>query len=334
MHKPIVFMFSGQGSHYYQMARELFDKQPVFRRWMERLDGIVWDILRMSVLERLYRAEHRKSDPFDKLLYTHPAIFMVEYSLAQLLMETGIVPSYVLGSSLGEFASVAVAGVLDYDSAFRAVIQQAKLLEEYCPPGGMIAVLADSKLYQQEPAFFENCELASVNFDSHFVVSGGREELQRVVEFLRHKELSYQMLQVSRGFHSSWLDAAAPAYLSFIKGLTFHAPRIPLVSSVYGEILTEIPDDYLWQVSRRPVLFPRAVQTLQTARNPTYLDLGPGATLVNFIKYNRALGTGVSLFPIITPFGSDSRNLANVSEMLACRKRESDVLHSTRRIEP
>src|SRR3990172_1974894 len=117
MGRSIVFMFSGQGSQYYQMGKDLFTLQPVFREWMNRLDHIAYTITGEHVLDKLYHEKKRMDEPFDRVLYSHPATFMVGYSLARLLIESGIYPAYVLGASLGEFVSATVAEVMGLEDA-------------------------------------------------------------------------------------------------------------------------------------------------------------------------------------------------------------------------
>ena len=123
--KPVIFMFPGQGSHYYHMGRELFEKQPYFRAWMLKGDRLVQERLGCSVLEHLYGLENKKTTPFTRTLLTYPAVFLVQYSLAQTLLEQGLEPDYVLGVSMGSFAALAVAGVLSYEEALLAAIEQA-----------------------------------------------------------------------------------------------------------------------------------------------------------------------------------------------------------------
>ncbi|MGA1876364.1 MAG: acyltransferase domain-containing protein, partial [bacterium] len=133
MSDQVVFLFSGQGSHYYQMGRELYERHPGFRKWMLMGDGLASDLIGLSVLEQLYNDPFRKSDRFDRTLYTHPAIFLVEYALARTVMDMGIEPTHVLDSSLGGFAAAAVAGVLSFEEALTAVVEQAKVLEAQRP---------------------------------------------------------------------------------------------------------------------------------------------------------------------------------------------------------
>src|SRR5579872_4118204 len=105
-------MFSGQGSQYFQMGRSLYDNNDTFRHWMMQLDGIARELSGNSVIEALYAPQRRIGDVFDRTALTHPAIFMVEYSLAQTLIHAGVCPDIVLGVSLGSFAAAAVAGFL------------------------------------------------------------------------------------------------------------------------------------------------------------------------------------------------------------------------------
>jgi len=171
MKKPIIFMFSGQGSQYYRMGEELFNSNPIFRRWIIKLDSIGAEMIGQSVLKELY-GNKRKSDVFNRTLLTHPAIFMIECALTRTLQEIGIEPDCVIGTSLGEFVSAAVAGVMDVEEILECVITQAQMLERYCQRGGMLAVIHDVNLYGETQEIYENSELAAVNYCSHFVVSG------------------------------------------------------------------------------------------------------------------------------------------------------------------
>ena len=148
--RPLVFMFSGQGSHYYHMASDLFETHSLFKGWMELMDKRVQELIGESVLEKLYDAEKKKSDPFNRMLYTNPAIFMLQYSLAQVFIADSIRPDYVLGASLGEFVAAAVSGVASWQDVLEAVVVKAQIMEEQCPPGGMMAILASP---DKQPAF-------------------------------------------------------------------------------------------------------------------------------------------------------------------------------------
>ena len=318
--KQVIFMFSGQGSHSYQMGKELFEQHPTFHKWMLTLNDIASETLGESLLDKLYDKTKSSSDLFDQTLYTHPAIFMVEYALAQVLLEDGIEPDYVLGTSMGEFASAAVAGVISVEEALKAVVKQAQVLETHCQKGGMTAILHNPTLFNETPQLVNLSELASVNFHSHFVVSGKPESLKEIERFLRQKNLASQSLPVSVGFHSALIEPAAPIYTDFLKHKTYQPPKIPLISCVYADILTSLPQNYLWEVIRKPILFQQTVQALENKQAYVYLDLGPSGTLANFVKYNLTKQSQSKSFPILTPFGQSLKNLEKVKDFLSARK--------------
>lgn len=318
MEKSVVFMFSGQGSQYYQMGREFFEQHPVFRERMIELNNIVLDVGGTSIIDELYNKKRQIGNEFSSTLYTHPAIFMVQYALTQILLEDGVSPDYVMGASLGEFVSAAVADVMSVKELLGLVIGQAQAFEFYCQNGGMTAIIYDSSLYKETPLIYENSELASVNFDSHFIISGRIDKLNNIEKFIESLGIVYQRLPVSYGFHSSLIDPAANYYLHFIRDKYYAKPQISLMSCLYGTQLTELPSDYFWQIARQPLKFPKAIRELEKeqSQNLIYLDLGPGGTLGNFAKRNIGLTSQSDVYAIMTPFNRDLNNLAKVKEVL------------------
>ncbi|MBT7589451.1 MAG: ACP S-malonyltransferase [Candidatus Scalindua sp.] len=312
MSRPIVFMFSGQGSQYYQMGKNLFDNCPAFKRWMLRLDGIANKILGNSVIEYVYDESKNKQEQFDRLLYSNPAIFMVEFSLAQVLQEKGIKPDYVLGASLGEYASGAIAGILKYEEALEVLIKQAEIFEETCQKGGMLAILHNAELYENIPAICNNSELVAINFHSHFVVSGKNENLKLIQDYLDKRSISYLLLPVSFAFHSSLIDPCKSTCLPFLKQWRFSPPRVPFISCSRAGILAEPGYDYFWEVLRKPIEFQKAILALEKEQEYIYLDLGPSGTLDTFVKYILFNDSGSESFSVLNPFGQDLRNLEKI----------------------
>jgi bacillaene synthase trans-acting acyltransferase len=305
-----VFMFSGQGSQYFHMGRALYDGDDTFRKWMIELDDIAREELGRSVIETLYSDANGSGDPFDRTLLTHPAIFMVEYSLAQSLMRAGVWPDIVLGVSLGSFAAAAVAGFIGVEDALTAVVRQAVVLEECCEPGGMIAVLADPALFAED-CLSGRSELAAVNFSSHFVVSARRAELEAIEAALRKRNIGYQRLPVSAPFHSQWIDDAKAPFESFMRSIQRKQGRVPLACCDQAAILSELSDDYFWNVVRRPIRF--CETTVRLERNGAsrrYIDVGPAGTLATILKYGLPAGAKSTAHAVLTPYGFDQKNLA------------------------
>ncbi len=306
-----IFMFSGQGSQYFHMGKALYDGNHDFRDWMLRLDEVAHGLTGRSVIETLYSGVNGKADPFDRTLLTHPAIFMVEYSLAQTLIQAGVRPDMVLGVSMGSFAAATVAGFIDVDDALTAVIRQAIALEECCEPGGMAAVLADPALFAED-FLSGRSELAAVNFASHFVVSAKRTELAQIEAALKQRSIVYQRLPVSFPFHSQWIDQAKTSFGAFMRSIHCGQGRLPLVCCDRTTILSGLSDDYFWDVVRHPIRFREAAARLEQEGARRYIDVGPAGTLATFLKYGLPATTKSTMQAILTPFGFDQKNLAAV----------------------
>lgn len=311
----IVFMFSGQGSQHFHMGRALYEGNDTFRGWMDRLDDIARQASGESVIETLYSGARGKGDPFDRTLLTHPAIFMVEYSLAQALIHAGVSPDMVLGVSLGSFAAAAVAGFIEVEDALIAAIRQAIALEESCEPGGMTAVLGDPALFGEE-FLSGRSELAAVNFSSHFVVSARRSELAEIEAALKKKSVGYQRLPVSFPFHSQWIDEAKGPFESFMHSVRRREGRLRLICCDLNAVLSGLPGDYLWNVVRRPIRFRETTTALERQGPRRYVDVGPAGTLATFLKYGLPATSTSTVHAVLTPYGVDQKNFATVAASL------------------
>ncbi len=325
-------MFSGQGSQYYQMGAGLFRTYPFFQKQIRLMDKQAADLMGESVIDYVYDPKRRKSDPFDSLRYSHPALFMQQYALAELLRERGISPDYVMGTSMGEFVSAAVAGVMSAQDILTMVIQQAKNVEQCCLGGGMLAVLHDPDIYETNPIFKENSTLAAVNTSEHFVVSGTLEGLNRISLFLKEKNIAYLLLHVSGAYHSGHIDPAASVYKEFLKQYVFRQPEIPLISCSRAAILDRIPQDYFWEVVREAIRFKETVRYLENRGTYIYLDLGPSGTLANFLAQNLGPDSRSEYLATLTPFNSDEKQFEKVCQFFS-KKSRPDIYRSGRNIQ-
>lgn len=308
MAKPIVFLFPGQGSQYYQMGIELYQQHSGFRSWMDRMDQRLYQVAGRSVITELYGSGGKISDPLDHLSYSHPAIFMVEFALAQVMRDSGIQPDYVLGTSLGEFAACAAAGVMDWETALELVATQADVVGQCCEPGGMMAIVDDPASFERDAVLQEHTELAAVNFHTHFVVSGSVGGIEQAETHLKSKQIAHQVLPVRYGFHSKWIDAAADSFKHYLRGVTMKKPQVKLISSLYGLGITSLSSDYLWDAVRRPIRFQEAVRRLIPAEH-VCIDLGPSGTLANFVKHLWKPVSGYEVYSILSPFQKDFSRL-------------------------
>jgi trans-AT polyketide synthase, acyltransferase and oxidoreductase domains len=310
-----AFLFSGMGSQYFHMGSELFRRNPVFQNVMHQLDEQAGDLVGQSLIRYLYDEKRKISDRFDRTLFAYPAIFMVEYALAHVLLEGGIKPDYVMGTSVGEFAAAAVSGMLSTEEALDAVVRQAQLLETHCEAGGMLAVLANVSVYEASPELQAHSELAAVNYPGHFVLSGSVDGMRNAEALLKRE--SVQPLAVALGFHSSMIDPAAPHVLGMLRQKQYRPAACKLISCLDGQVLEQVPDGYLWDVVRRPVQFQQAMERARQEGIESYLDLGPGGTLAGFAKKNLTASSTAKVRPVMTPFQQDVANLETMRSAMS-----------------
>lgn len=311
MKNEIVFMFSGQGSQYLNMGKELYESLPMFRKQMQRLDEIPLDYIGTSIIDVLYNNRSEAPEKFDSILHTHPALFMIQYSVAQCLIHDGIIPSYLLGTSLGEMVALAVSGVLKVEDAMQLLVKHALLFHQKCPAGGMMAILEPVENFDILNMASTGCELAGVNFASHYCLSGSNEALRRSSVLLEGRNAIYDYLPVKQPFHSSRIDELKPEFINAFHRVTFNEPEIPIISAMAAESVTAYSPNLLWDVVRKPILFQKTLSLFQNQpegkryTNTVYLDLGPSGTLANFVKYGLLQSNQLAINAVMSPFGND-----------------------------
>ena len=315
MRLPVVYMFSGQGSQYYQMGRELYDRHPRFRMWMEHCDEIAAPLIGCSLCDLLYR-DGKKGIPFDRLLHTNPALIAFEYSLARVLMEGGAKPDYLLGYSLGELSAAIIGGALTLEQGIGFVVDYARLIESESPPAAMLAVIDAPDIESRYAEQFAGCWVTARNFDRHIVVTGPVTSIQRLREALARDGVVQQMLAVNYGFHTEMQQPLETRVMALAEKLNFKPLRIPVVSCLDGAVYDNNTDvqgwpHRFWATFRHPIAFDTTVRGLLGRGDFHFLDVGPSGTLATFVKYLLTDGS-VSLFnDVINPFGRDRQTYGN-----------------------
>jgi acyl transferase domain-containing protein len=304
MKKPIVFMFSGQGSQYYQMGKELYENHPRFKLWMDHCNSIVHPLINASLIDILYR-HHNKSDPFDRVLYTNPAIICIEYSLARMLMEQGIRPDYLLGYSLGEMTAAIVSGAMSLEDGIHLVVHCAQILEDETPAAGMLAIIDSKAIIQKFSDAFKNCWVTATNFNKNFVVGGLYNDIEKLHAFLKSKNIISQRLAVNYGFHTSLINPLENAIVKIGRRINFSVPNIPVISSLETDQIMDINETHLWRVTRLPVEFEKTIFTLIQKKDYIFIDVGPSGTLATFVKYILPPNSTSVYLEIMNQFGKD-----------------------------
>jgi bacillaene synthase trans-acting acyltransferase len=312
--RKVIWMFAGQGAQYYQMGRELYEREPLFREYLERGDRLALDLVNISLVDLIYRPRADRFEPFRRLLYTHPAVFLFECALAELLKRRGLHPDYLLGYSLGEYASLVVAGSLSFEETFVSLIKQAELVEYCAPSGGMLAILDSADLIDRYPEIFRDCTVAAYNFSRNFVASGSKSALERVKRFLPGKGINSVDLPVDYPFHSPLIDGVRTILETIFAQLSIAPPNISIITAEKGETLKNPAPGHLWDVIRNPVNLSETIRQLEKSGPYFYVDLGPSGSMATAIKYNLGKESQSGYFTIASPFGNEARNLNNLLE--------------------
>ncbi|HVR99816.1 MAG TPA: condensation domain-containing protein [Thermoanaerobaculia bacterium] len=293
--RPVAFLLPGVGDHYAGMARGLYEAEPTFREHLDRCAGLLRP--RFDLLDLLFPAGQtteegsgpdlrrmlgRAPEPADeasrrlhRTLYAQPAVFAVEYALAQVWMEWGIRPEALLGYSLGEYTAACLAGVLSLEDALLLVAERARLIDEL-PAGAMLAVSLPEERIRP---LLNDLDLSAVNAPRVCVVSGPEEAVARLRETLDADGVSSRRLPTTHAFHSRWMEPVAPALDRLARSVRFAAPQIPYVSNVTGTWITqgEATDPGYWvRHLRQPVRFAQGLATLWKSSSRVLLEVGPG----------------------------------------------------------
>ena len=281
--RPAVsFLFPGQGAQHVDMGRALYQSETVFRDTVDRCCELLCSHLALDLRELLFPAEADKADAEDRLgqtAMTQPALFVVEYALAQWWMHQGVHPDAMLGHSIGEYVAACLAGVFDLEDALGIVAARGRLLQA-TERGAMLAVsLSEAQLRDYPRA---GCDLAAVNAADSCVLSGSTEAIERVARDLTQRGVAVRRLHVSHGFHSSLVEPMLGEYEALLSRLPLSAPRIPFVSNLSGRWITgeEASSPNYWvRHVRGAVRFADGLNELLAKSDRVLLEVGPGETL-------------------------------------------------------
>lgn len=274
------WMFTGQGSQYPGMGAALLESSEGFRRSLDDLDRQMGPYLGRSVRELLSNSD------IDRTEYAQPAVFAVEYALARTLLDAGVEPAWLIGHSVGEFAAAALADVFSVDDACRLIVARGRLMQELPDTGAMLAVRGGvdevADVLDHEP----RVSLAAVNGPRDLVVSGERAALDRVASALTARGLRSRSLAVSHAFHSPLMAPMVDAFADVAASCSFHAPSIPVYSTVRGRVLAaDEPMDAAYWTEHvcATVRFADAVGAA-LATEPTHLiEVGPRRVLTPMV---------------------------------------------------
>ncbi|MBG1243503.1 type I polyketide synthase [Nostoc sp. NZL] len=288
--RPIAFMFPGQGAQYVDMGQELYQTEAVFREQVDRCCLLLIPHLGLDLRSVIYPNDSQTAAA-EKLKQTRlaqPALFVIEYALAQVWITWGISPESMIGHSIGEYVAACLAGVMSLEDALALVAIRGQLMQQL-PSGTMLAVpLPEAEI---KPLLNENLSLAAINAPNSCVVSGTHEAVDAIEQQLIAQGVECRRLHTSHAFHSQMMESILESFIQEVRKVKLNPPQIPFISNVTRTWITaaDATDPNYWaRHLRQTVDFAAGISTLRQELNRILLEVGPGRTLCTLAKQHSA----------------------------------------------
>jgi amino acid adenylation domain-containing protein len=285
----VIFMFPGQGSQYLDMGRDLYRGEPLFKQELDRCMVILESLMDFDLKDLLYpTGAQGTGDSLTPTAIAQPVIFIIEYALAQLLINWGIHPAAMIGHSIGQYTAACLAGVFSLEATLALVVQRGNAMAQM-PTGAMLSIALSS----QEVEAFINAplDLAAVNSSNRCVVSGPEEQIDVLAQQLAEKGIKTRKLHTIHAFHSSMMEPVMENFAQLVAGFNPQKPQIPIICNITGQPLTDeqAQEPAYWASHlRHTVKFADGIAYLLQDPASLFLEVGPGNTLSTFVNQHQS----------------------------------------------
>ena len=286
----IGWLFTGQGSQYTGMGKELYINEPTFKQSLDECALYLDPILGRSLVQLIFEDV---SDDLNQTIYTQPALFALEYSLAKLWLSWGVKPDIVAGHSVGEYVAACIAGVFSLQDGLKLIATRARLMQELKMAGGMLAVFISASQIEEiltKLKLDKEIEIAALNTLNETVLSGELSSINILISELKKLEIQYRELTVSHAFHSALMNPMLDEFEKFAQSISFSEPKITLLSNVSGDTAKEeLKNPCYWKEQiRKPVQFTKIVQNLEEANIDILMEIGPHPVLLGMAAESKS----------------------------------------------
>jgi len=284
--RKLVFVFSGQGSQWLGMGRQLLEQEAVFRAVIERCDEAMQSYGDWSLLGELTNADAVRSR-LNEVDVVQPTLFAIQIALAALWRSWGIEPQAVVGHSLGEVSAAYVAGALSLEDAVRVICHRSRVFKPAIGGGAMAAVELSIEEAQHVLAGAEDrVSIAASNGPTSTVLSGDPAVLATILDRLQQDDVFCRMIKVDFASHSPQMAPLRADLLQALAGLQPRAESLPIYSTVTGQVIhgQEFDAAYWARNMREPVLFSGAIQRLVEDAHDIFLEISPHPILLSAMQ--------------------------------------------------
>ncbi|MCL6309468.1 SDR family NAD(P)-dependent oxidoreductase [Pseudomonas syringae] len=278
--KPgLVFVYSGQGSQIEGLGNELFKENPSFREAILLCESIFSKAKGQSLIDLMFKKTHSE---INKTYVTQPALFAYQFAMTKSLKNEGIIPSAVIGHSIGEYMAAVTAGIMDFEDAFNLVIRRAELMGSLPDGGGMLALaISREAAFRLVAEFNGHVEIAAFNGPESVVVAGSIKQLSAFKDWCDIKGIYCISVSVSHAFHSSAMDSILEPFRASASKVSYSPPKLTIASNLDGSLegfhMAE-PEYWIKQI-RHPVIFDEGISTLAKQGLSRFIEIAPRSVL-------------------------------------------------------
>lgn len=279
-----VFLFSGFGTQFDSMGENLYSCDVVFKNYMDHLDTIAADISGRSVIKDYFdkKSLNSKNDLFSSLTM----LYMVQYSLAEMYIEKGVDPDYLMGFSLGETVAASVSMILDPSDIISLFFSETQVLSHYSFETETLFVYKSSEFIDKHPELFENSQVICSYSSSHSIISIPKNKGLFFINSLKEKGIISYKMPINIPFHTTGMLELYDSLFPLFEKLRMRKGVIPVISTLADYDIIQPSAEYFWNVICQRICFSEKLKEISD-HDIFFIDCSPASACLNYVKYNK-----------------------------------------------